>query len=36
MGVAIVMKHVVTEKGYASAVKVISFTERVILIAVHE
>ena len=38
MGMAFVMKHVVTEtkviKGYVSAVKVTSFTERAVLTAV--
>ena len=39
MGVAIVTKHVTTETtlwGYASAVKAISVTARVVLTAVHE
>ena len=39
MGVAIVMKHIATETtlwGYASAIKAISFTERVVLTAVHK
>ena len=39
MDVAIVMKHVVTEtnlKGYASTIKVVSYTERAVLTDVHK
>ena len=36
MAITFVMKHVMIETSYASTVKVASFTERVVLTAVHE